>query len=229
MTARNPDWRRRLSYWGPRLAPCLLFLAAHYSMPHLENRIEKYGATFQLLNDTAELYRVVTHVFIHIDDDHLFKNSVGYLLALMRWPQGSDLVSFYGVFWGGALSGLLATHVEQRYRRTQMEDKYGLGFSVVKRAVGHVHKAVMDRVPFCGSSAAVFALLSYTAVLGDRRDLTATWRRLDILQVALLVAPEVGAMYHVPKSDVWSVERRVVGHWAHLGAIAFGLLAGVLE
>ncbi|KNH07037.1 hypothetical protein XU18_2214 [Perkinsela sp. CCAP 1560/4] len=217
-------WKTEALVWIGKLLPAACFVCIHYGYPDLDDRISRWGANFALLKDSAHLHRAITHVAVHVSDEHLWKNVISYIVAACSFPSTSDIFSFYGVFFGGALAGLFATNVEQHRHRRDTAAKYSFGLGLVERIVLYAHKKWQHRVEFCGASAAVYSLLCYNAA--KRRQVSSA---LSLLFAEILSSTLSSEYFPDGRGDGLGAQLMHVGHWAHAGGIVFGLCAGLLD
>ena len=224
---KPPAWKPALSWVASRCAPCALFIYVHYAYPDLEDRLDRWGANFYILRGTPSLHRVLTHVIVHASERHLWSNVLSYFVAVATTPRMQSLQCFYGVFIGGALSGLSATYLEHKYHRTRSGNKYGLGIQMLATVISSAQKLWQDRIPFCGSSAGIYALLCYNATVRGY-----FWGAFSIACGELVQwvernpgLPSLAGGF----ADQWLSQRFVVGHWAHLGGMLFGAFVGCIQ
>ena len=203
-----------------KLLPPACFMYVHFTYPDLDERIRRWGASFKLLKSSSNFHRCITHIAVHANEEHLWKNLIAYFSAVLFWPRDRDIFTFYGVFFGGALAGLFATDLEQKRDRQIKATDFSLGFGFIERAVNYVYKKWQHNIEFCGASAAIYSIMSYTA----------TTRNMINGALSLLFSEALSTLISKEYSDTrLNFPQISIGHWAHIGGIMFGLCMGVID
>ena len=207
-----------------KVIPPACFIIIHYASPDLDERIRRWGANFRLLHDSENLYRCITHIAVHANAEHLWKNVMAHCTAVLLWPRDRDIFTFYGVYFGGALAGLVATNIEQKRERKSTASDYSYGFDFIERTVSLIYKKWQHNIDFCGASAAIYSLMCYNAV--SRSFVDGALSLVFSEAFSAIISSEYST---IDRSSPFEAPQIHVGHWAHFGGIAFGALVGIID